>query len=177
MPCEAEDDSTRRSKPKRKSKSGKKNRKAASTLKAPPMILPVTLLPCALEPGQTIPNFGYSTLCMDANQAGDKIALRDPRTPSRLNIWTDRGERLIGYEPDAKKGAIERLGWAEGDRLLIRTPTGISGWDASQGKAAFEFAGTFDRALIAPNRKWVVLTGDNGIDFLDTSTGQQPGAA
>jgi hypothetical protein len=135
----------------------------------------IPLWPCALEPGKTIPQFGFASLRMDANKASDRIALRDPRLLSRLDIWTDKGERITGFEPGANQEHIEWLGWADGDRLLVRTATGFSGWDGSQAKAVFEFAGAFDCVLIAPDRKWVAVSGEKGIDILETQTGKHLG--
>jgi WD40 repeat protein len=135
----------------------------------------IPLWPCAMEPGRPVPQFGMAGLCVDVNKASNRIALRDPRTASRLDIWNDNGERVIGFEPGAKQEAIEWIGWANEDRLLVRTSASLSGWEGTKAKPVFEFFGSINSVLISPDRTWVAVSSGSGIDVLETQSGKHLG--
>lgn len=134
---------------------------------------PVELWPCAVEPGRWPANFGFGALVVDQTASGDKLALRDPKSPARLDIWNDAGQRLIGFEPGS--ATIDWLAWAEGDRLLTLSDGTLTGWDGPKGKAIYRLESKASHAYMAPTRDWVAITAAEGIEFYSTADGSSLG--
>jgi hypothetical protein len=133
---------------------------------------PIEMWSSALEAGEVPTQFGLGWLKVDQTVACDKVALRDPKTLSRIDIWDDTGKRLTGF-PVAESGAdVTWLAWAQGDRLLTLADGKLTGWDGPKAKALFRTYSTYTSVFLAPTRKWIACVADQQIDFIDTESGK-----
>ncbi len=136
---------------------------------------PVALWPSALAPGQTVAGFGHGTLKADQSAAADKIALRDPKDPGRVDVWDDTGKRLTGFHPHEKKAEVAWLAWANGDRLLTLADGVLTGWDGPSAKAVWRGGDSYSNVFLAPTRRWVAGVTKQHLDLLDTESGKPVG--
>jgi hypothetical protein len=135
----------------------------------------IPLWPCAVAPGQVPAGFGFSTLKVDQTAANDKLALRDPKNPGRIDVWDDTGKRRTGFYPRESKAEVTWLAWANGDRLLTLADGTLTGWDGPNARAIFQADGKYTVAFLSPARKWVAAANNQHLDLFDPEDGKPLG--
>jgi hypothetical protein len=109
---------------------------------------------------------------------GNLLALRDPATPGRVDVWDVTGKRLLGLQPFASpQTPIDWVGWSADGRLLIVGQTRLQAWDLSEVRLAYEvfIGGSTLAATISPGHTWVALGAKGGFYLHDTATGRSLG--
>jgi len=105
---------------------------------------------------------------------GNRLALRDPATPGRLDVWDTSGARLLSLIPNAPASAVEWLGWSADGRLLTVGEGRLTAWDIPEGRAVYEAAisGSTLAAVLSPERTWVAVATKGGLFLFDTAAGR-----
>ena len=103
---------------------------------------------------------------------GNRLAMRDPSDPYRIDVWDADGKRLGGFVPYDYKTPVEWIGWS-GDRLLTLGGGRLTGWSGPDGKAVFEVEGGYTLPVATPpGRAWVAALAGDAVDILDGATGK-----
>ena len=80
---------------------------------------------------------------------GNRLAMRDPADPYRIDVWDADGKRLGGFVPYDQKTPVEWIGWS-GERLLTLGGGRLTGWSDPDGKAIFEVEGGYTLPVATP---------------------------
>jgi hypothetical protein len=120
------------------------------------------------EPGVLAPAAPVAALSAD----GGMLAVRDPADPSRVDLWSADGRRLVGFHPAGRTHVVHWLGWSPRGRLLTVANGSVSAWEMPAGRAEFTAAGGYT-APVAPaaDRSWVAVAAGDHVDLLDSATG------
>ena len=103
---------------------------------------------------------------------GKSLALRDPADATRVDVWRDDGQRVVGFRPYGES-PVEWLGFAADGKLLTQGEGKLTGWDVTKATPVFEVDGGYrGAAQLAPGRAWLAATHDETVDFLDTADGR-----
>ena len=103
---------------------------------------------------------------------GERLALRDPAAPDRVDVWDASGKRLLGLLP-FPGARIEWVGWSAGGYLLTLGQGRLAAWELPAGRAVYEvpiWGGNLAAAL-SPGRTWVAIGTKGGVSAIETATG------
>jgi hypothetical protein len=111
-------------------------------------------------------------ICAALTADGKRLALRDPADPSRVDIWEETGQRLVGVRPYDGK-AIEWLSLAANGNLLTLGAGKLTAWKVPEAKAVYEVDGGYvGTPQFALGRGWLAATVGGKVDFLDSANGK-----
>src|SRR5262245_56868429 len=103
---------------------------------------------------------------------GNRLALRDPAEPARLDIWAEDFSRVGGLKPYGDV-AVDWLGWSADGKLLVISGGALTAWDIESGKAYYEVKGGYrGPADYGPGRKWLAVAADEAVDLIDLGSGK-----
>jgi hypothetical protein len=111
---------------------------------------------------------------MTALSADDRLlALRDPASYGRVDVWNTDGERLVGFYPMDAETPIDWLGWDSAGRLLTLAGGVLSAWEVPAAKAVYEIDGVYGAPIdMVHGRDWLAISAHTHIDLLETATGK-----
>ncbi|MGE5190974.1 MAG: hypothetical protein ACM3U2_00640, partial [Deltaproteobacteria bacterium] len=140
-------------------------------LSGAPLGDPIQLWPWAWNP---VKHPGAPEKPVAALSADDRmLAMRDPESPARLDVWTADGRRLAGFYASRPDARIEWLGWDRGGRLLTVADGILTSWEVPGAKAVYEVDGGYtvlvDGVL---QRNWLALSAGTHVDLIDVATGR-----
>jgi WD40 repeat protein len=131
----------------------------------------VTLWPWARNPSG-----GYDPYerMMAALSADDRLlALRDPASYGRVDVWNTDGERIVGFYPVDAETKIDWLGWDSAGRLLTLAGGVLSAWEVPAAKLVYDVDGRYAAPVdLIPGRDWLAISAGTHIDLLETATGK-----
>jgi len=136
---------------------------------------PIQLWPSMLPPGQIPPPAGNGSIVADQTADGSRLAVRDPGTPARVDVWDKSGKRLLGFLPYGPETPVHALIWTANDRLITMGGGKATIWEIPVPKAITEFHGYVGACAFSPTRKWVAFQSDKHLDFFETATGKPLG--
>ncbi|HKA07081.1 MAG TPA: hypothetical protein VKD71_07465 [Gemmataceae bacterium] len=136
---------------------------------------PISLWPSMLPPGQVPPPAGNGSIVADQTADGSRLAVRDPATPARVDVWDKSGKRLFGFLPYGPETSVHALVWAANDRLITMGGDKATIWEIPGPKAVAEFQGYVGACAFSPTRKWIAFQTDKFIDFFETASGKPLG--
>ena len=105
---------------------------------------------------------------------GQRLAVRDPDSAGRVDVWTAAGERILGFYPHGPKARVEWIGWGPEGRLLTVGAGVLTAWEVPAAKAVFEVDGGYAAPVAwAPGRAWLAASTTAGhVDLVDAATGK-----
>ncbi|HEY1861966.1 MAG TPA: hypothetical protein VGG61_16510 [Gemmataceae bacterium] len=118
------------------------------------------------------PPTGWALAALSAD--GSQLALRDPASRGRLDVWDSSGARLLSLTPYDPASALEWLGWSADGRLLTIGEGRLTAWDIPDGRAVYEIfiSGSNLAAVLSPGRTWIAVATKGGVYLFDTAAGR-----
>jgi hypothetical protein len=115
------------------------------------------------------PNWALAALSMD----GERLALRDPSSHDRVDVWDTSGKRLIGLRP-IPGAMLEWIGWSANNYLLTIGQGQLMAWDLPGGRAVYDVSISSPNvaAALSPGRTWLAIGTKGGVYAIDTATGR-----
>ncbi len=130
----------------------------------------VTLWTWGWDPNK--PSYGREKPLVALSVDDRMLALRDPASPGRVDVWTADGNRICGFHPDTPKSKIEWLGWNSQGQLLTLIDGVLTAWEIPSGKAIYQIDGGYSLPVdLTVGRDWLALSGGRHIDLIDASAG------
>jgi hypothetical protein len=132
---------------------------------------PVALWPWAVDPLKIVVPPTPPLAALSVN--GELLAIRDPNSPSRVDVWSAAGERLVGFVPSGQEAPVEWMGFAPDDRLLTVAAGALTAWEMPACKAIYEVQGGYQAPVdFAPGQRLLAVASATHIDLIDTATGK-----
>lgn len=114
---------------------------------------------------------GSEAIRVEVSPDGNRLALRQLNTPSRLDLWDlPTGQPLIGFQPFAGE-VVEWFAFIDHDRLLTATRDRLVLWRMPDRVALYQFDGLRGRPALSPGRRHLAMITDKGMSLHDTGTG------
>jgi predicted Zn finger-like uncharacterized protein len=124
----------------------------------------------------------FTSFLSDLGPDGALFALRDPRNPRRVDVWSlAENKHLAGWLPFEKEaGTDAEVSWIallEGARLLTANAAGkLVLWSVPECKAVYAIeSGCRHPLALSPGRKHLAAFNGKTFDYLDAATGERRG--
>jgi hypothetical protein len=122
-----------------------------------------------LKQGPALPAAPLAAL----SPGGGMLAVCDPATPGRLDVWNDAGTRLVGFVATADATDVDWMGWSNDKRLLVITAGQLTAWDIPEVRPVFTVNGGYTApSVLDPDRSWLAIAAGDHIDIIASATGQ-----
>lgn len=119
------------------------------------------------------------TLLAQLSPDGSRLAVREPLSGKRLDIWSlQNGKHLVGWLPCKRDGdgQISAAAWLDNDHLLTQAAAGrLTLWQVPQCKALYSCGNQCPEVRLSPGRKYLVVFTGTSLELLETLSGKRCG--
>lgn len=131
---------------------------------------PITLWPWAWHP---VKHPGPPPRPMAALSLDDqKLALRDPDSLGRIDVWTADGKWIFGFYPETSQDKVDWVGWDHQGHLLTVAGGVLAAWEVPSGKAIYEIDGGYSEPVdLSVSEGWLAVSALTHIDLIDPVQG------